>query len=117
MHALDEEAEYLPALQMPVTAERPVVAQYDPPGHVVHAVDPTVALYLPASQVVQGVAPAAEYVPEVQAEQVETPLAQQNDAPAVTVLVPVGHEVQTLALSAEKVLRAHDMHAADPEVE
>ena len=33
-HTVDEASEYVPAAQIPVTAERPVVAQYDPAGHV-----------------------------------------------------------------------------------
>ena len=35
-----DEAEYDPAAQAPVTAERPVAAQYDPAGQAVHEVDP-----------------------------------------------------------------------------
>ncbi len=35
-----EVVEYAPDEQVPVTAERPVVAQYDPAGHAVQAVDP-----------------------------------------------------------------------------
>jgi len=38
--AVEEAAEYEPATQEPVTAVRPVVAQYDPLGHAVHVVDP-----------------------------------------------------------------------------
>jgi len=38
-----ETCEYLPAAQPPVTAVRPVVAQYDPLGHEVHEVDPVEA--------------------------------------------------------------------------
>ena len=37
---LAEAIEYDPAAQTPVTAVRPVVAQYDPPGQVVQVVDP-----------------------------------------------------------------------------
>ena len=32
---VDEAAEYFPEAQLPVTANRPVVAQYDPPGQLV----------------------------------------------------------------------------------
>ena len=39
----DDAIEYFPTMQIPVTAERPVVAQYDPAEHAVHAVEPVVA--------------------------------------------------------------------------
>jgi len=42
-HTLADAAEYFPAPQAPVSALRPVVAQYDPPGHAVHVVDPVEA--------------------------------------------------------------------------
>ena len=37
---LDEEIEYDPTAQTPVTAVKSVVAQYDPPGHATHVVAP-----------------------------------------------------------------------------
>ena len=37
---VEEDAEYLPAEQLPDTAERPVVAQYDPAGEAEHDVVP-----------------------------------------------------------------------------
>jgi len=40
---LDEATEYFPAAQAPVTEVRPVEAQYDPPVHAVHEVDPVEA--------------------------------------------------------------------------
>ena len=39
-HTVADAVEYLPATQAPVTAVSPVVAQYDPPGQVVHAENP-----------------------------------------------------------------------------
>ncbi len=39
-HTVDDSIEYFPDAQAPVTAVRPVVAQNEPAGHVVHAVDP-----------------------------------------------------------------------------
>jgi hypothetical protein len=44
-----EAAEYFPTAQLPVTAERPVVAQYDPAGQLVHALAEA-AEYDPAAQ-------------------------------------------------------------------
>ena len=39
-HMVDEATENEPAAQTPVTAVRPVVAQYDPAVHAVQAVEP-----------------------------------------------------------------------------
>jgi hypothetical protein len=39
-HEDEDAAEYVPAMHAPVTAERPVVAQYEPAGHVKQEVDP-----------------------------------------------------------------------------
>ena len=39
-HTIAEEDEYAPVAQTPVTADNPVVAQYDPAVHVVQEVDP-----------------------------------------------------------------------------
>jgi len=39
-HTVAEAVEYDPAAQLPVTAVKPVVAQYDPPGQVEHEVAP-----------------------------------------------------------------------------
>ncbi len=74
--------EYWGAVQVPVTAVRPLVAQYDPAGHGVHAdveappaekdpaehcavgaPSPLVAQYDPAVQDVHEVDPAGEKVP------------------------------------------------------
>ena len=38
-HTVADAAEYDPDEQLPVTAERPADAQYDPPGHAIQAVD------------------------------------------------------------------------------
>ena len=43
MHALDDETEYFPPVQIPVTEERADEAQYDPAGHATHDVDPAEA--------------------------------------------------------------------------
>ncbi len=40
---VDEESEYKPTEQAPVTAVRPVEAQYEPAGQAEHAVDPVEA--------------------------------------------------------------------------
>ena len=45
-----EAEEYEPAAQAPVTAVKPVVAQYDPPGHAVQVDEPAVAWKDPARQ-------------------------------------------------------------------
>ena len=39
-HTVAEAAEYFPATQDPVTAVRPVVAQFEPEGHEVQLVEP-----------------------------------------------------------------------------
>ncbi len=39
--AVAEVTEYIPAAHAPVTVDRPVVAQYDPAVHSVHAVSPS----------------------------------------------------------------------------
>jgi hypothetical protein len=39
-HADEDATEYKPAAQTPVTALKPVVAQYDPEGHAVHELEP-----------------------------------------------------------------------------
>ena len=49
-HAVADEAEYDPAVQTPVTAVRPPVAQYEPAMHAVQELDPVVAIKEPASQ-------------------------------------------------------------------
>jgi len=50
VHEVEEAGEYLPNAQAPVTAERPVVAQYEPAGHSTKAVEPVVAWYVPIEQ-------------------------------------------------------------------
>ena len=35
-HTVEEATEYFPFVQTPLTADRPVVAQYEPAGHAVH---------------------------------------------------------------------------------
>jgi len=64
-------AVYLPALQVPVIADRPAEAQYEPEGHEVHELDAIVAWKYPAEQNVQLEHDAAAvYVPARQKEQV-----------------------------------------------
>jgi hypothetical protein len=88
-HADEDDAEYVPAAQTPVTAERPVVAQYDPPGHAVHALEPVLAKNVPVEQLVQTVAEAIEYLPTAQASvTAERPVVAQYDPP--------GHAVQAV---------------------
>ncbi len=52
--------EYDPAAQAPVTAVKPVVAQYDPAVHAVHTETPDADWKEPARQLEQTVAEAAE---------------------------------------------------------
>ena len=40
---VEEAAEYVPTVQVPVTAERPVVEQYNPEGQIKQAVEPVEA--------------------------------------------------------------------------
>ena len=98
----------LPAAHDPDTADRPVVAQYDPAGHAMHALDPVearkvpakheeqlvapvVAPYLPTPQLVHGAEPEDEKVPTLHAVE----LLEQLDAPALEV-VPESQLVQLL---------------------
>ncbi len=53
-------AEYVPAAQIPVTAESPVVAQYDPAAQAEHEVKPDEAAKVPVEQLVQLVCDAEE---------------------------------------------------------
>ncbi len=41
-HMVADALEYVPAAHVPVTADCPVVAQYDPAGHGAHTDDPVV---------------------------------------------------------------------------
>ena len=66
MHALDDTTAYLPAVHAPLTAESPVVAQYDPAEHAVHALNPADAAKVPIKQDEQTEADAAEYFPTIQ---------------------------------------------------
>ncbi len=40
VHTDADVMEYFPAAHTPVVEDRPVVAQYDPLGHTIHALDP-----------------------------------------------------------------------------
>jgi len=60
---------------MPVTALRPMVAQYEPAGQAVHAEEPVEAKNFPVKQLEHTVDDAAEYFPPAQMP--------------VTVLIPV----------------------------
>ena len=48
-----EEAEYFPAAQLPVTADNPVVAQYDPAVQAAHTLNPADAAKVPVEQLEQ----------------------------------------------------------------
>ncbi len=52
-HVVADAIAYLPATQAPVTAERPVVAQYDPAEQDTHEVEPVDAWKDPVAQLVQ----------------------------------------------------------------
>jgi len=60
----------------PVTAERPVVAQYEPVGQAVQELEPTFATKVPAAQLVQVEADATAYVPTRQDEQIVADAAE-----------------------------------------
>jgi len=63
-------AEYAPAAQLSVTADRPIVAQYDPAVQALHALNPVDAANEPLLQLEQLEDPAAdEKVPAMQDEQ------------------------------------------------
>ena len=62
--AVEEEAEYLPAAQAPVTAVKPVVAQYDPAGQLVQETRPEVEANVPVAQLEQD--PPLPYIPALQ---------------------------------------------------
>ena len=59
-------AEYFPAAQLPVTADSPVVAQYEPAVQALHALSPADEAKVPSRQEVQTDADAAEYFPATQ---------------------------------------------------
>ena len=52
-HTVAEELEYDPAAQLPVTADKPVVAQYDPAVQALHTLNPADAAKVPVEQLVQ----------------------------------------------------------------
>ena len=54
-----------PAGQPPVTAERPVVAQYDPAEQASHPLEPVELSNVPVAHDEHELAPAVEYLPEV----------------------------------------------------
>ena len=60
-------AEYLPVTQLPVTADSPTVAQYEPAVHAVHALKPPVDAIVPMEHDEQTVAEATEYLPTAHA--------------------------------------------------
>ena len=66
MHALDDTTAYLPAVHAPLTAESPVVAQYDPAEHAVQVLNPADAAKVLIRQDEQTEADAAEYFPATQ---------------------------------------------------
>ena len=74
---MDEDAaEYVPAAHAPVTAERPVVAQYDPAGQAEQAIAPVEAKKAPVEQLVQAADEEVDaYVPTRQEEQVDAEAA------------------------------------------
>jgi len=42
-HTVADAAEYLPEAQLPVTTDKPAVAQYDPAGQAAQLVEPALA--------------------------------------------------------------------------
>ncbi len=59
-------AEYFPEAQLPVTADSPVVAQYEPAVQAPHALSPADVAKVPSRQEEQTEADAAEYFPATQ---------------------------------------------------
>jgi len=53
VHADAAATEYLPAAQLPVTADNPVVPQYDPAAQEVHTLNPADAAKVPLEQLEQ----------------------------------------------------------------
>ena len=80
-------AEYFPATQLPLTADSPVVAQYDPAEHAVQALNPADAAKVPIKQEEQTDTDAAEYFPATQ-------LPLTADSPEVAQYDPAEHAVQ-----------------------
>lgn len=81
-------------MHAPVTACRPVVAQYEPPGHTVGAVMDADAHSAPAGHVTSAVEPAGQYLPAVHAPVGETRPAVAQYEPAVhcaAAMVPTVH--------------------------
>ena len=85
-----EENEYFPTAQLPVTADRPVVAQNDPALHVVHSLNPIDAAKVPVEQDVQ------------------------VDKDADEVYEPTRQDVQTLADVAEYFPTGQSSHEVAP---
>ena len=80
--SVEETTENEPAAQAPVTAVRPAVAQYDPPGQLVHEDIPVVAAKNPAWQFEHSVAEEAEYLPTGQVPVIALrPEVKQNVPP------------------------------------
>ena len=98
---VDEAIEYDPAEQDPVTAVRPIVAQYEPAVHAVHAVAPVETIKLPARQFEQLDEDAEfAYVPDKHLEQTLAEATEYDPAaqapvtavrPAVAQYEPAGH--------------------------
>ena len=77
---VDEAAAYVPAAHAPVTAERPVVAQYDPAGQAEQTVDPVLVVKVPVAQLIQTEDEAIEYFPTAQVPvTAERPEVEQYD--------------------------------------
>ena len=87
---VDEDIEAnVPAAHTPVTADRPVVAQYDPAGQAEHELEPGVTKYVPVAQEVQPVGVATEYLPTA-----HTPVTAER--PEEAQYDPAGHAVQAV---------------------
>ena len=79
-HVDDDAAAKDPAAHIPVTADRPVVAQYDPAGQAEHELEPAVTKNVPVAQEVQTVDEVTEYLPTAHVPvTAESPLEAQYD--------------------------------------
>ncbi len=80
-------AEYIPAVQLPVTDDNPAAAQYEPAEQAVHELNPADAAKLLIKQDEQTEADEAEYFPAMQ-------LPLTADSPEVAQYEPAEHTVQ-----------------------
>ncbi len=111
VHEAAPAKEYKPGLQKLEAAVKPVEAQYRPAPHAPQALWPVSAEKRPIVQLEQALAPANEYWPArqspvaadepVAAQKLPARQLKQKDAPVEGINVPIAHEKQKVALTAE----------------